>query len=103
MVLSNIISSIKENVRSGKTLGQPFEESGFFDPMVVQMVSIGEEIGELPQMFKRINAFYQEYVESFLGRIISMFEPMMLILMGALIGTMLIGVFMPIFQVANLQ
>jgi len=50
----------------------------------------------------RINAFYQDYVESFLVRITSMFEPIMLIVMGGLIGVMLIGVFLPIFQIANL-
>lgn len=102
LVMAEVIEQIKENVRQGKPLSQPLEKSGFFEPMVVQMIGIGEEIGELSPMFKRINAFYQEYVETFLARIISMFEPLMLIFMGAVIGIMVIGMFLPIFQIAQI-
>jgi len=70
--------------------------------MVVQMVSIGEEIGELSQMFKKINTFYQEYVEVFLTRFTTMFEPFMLIFMGFMVGTIVIGLFLPIFQIAKI-
>jgi len=102
VVLAEIIHKIKEDVRAGKLLGQSLEKSNFFDPMVVQMVSIGEEIGELSNMFKRLNAFYQEYLETFLTRFTSMFEPAMLIFMGLLIGVMVVGLFMPIFKIAQL-
>lgn len=102
LVLADIIRDIKENVREGKPLSQPLEKSKFFDPMVVQMVAIGEEIGELSQMFKKINAFYEEYVETFLTRITAMFEPMMLMFMAVVIGIMVIGMFLPIFQIAQL-
>ena len=101
-VLADIIRGIKENVRQGKPLSQPLEASRFFDPMVIQMVTVGEEIGELSQMFKKINAFYQEYVETFLTRITTMFEPIMLIFMAFIIGIMVIGMFLPIFQIAQL-
>lgn len=66
------------------------------------MVRIGEEIGELPDMFKKINAFYQEYVETFLTRFTAMFEPIMLLFMGVIIGIMIIGMFLPIFQIAQI-
>jgi type IV pilus assembly protein PilC len=102
MVLGDIIRDIKQNVREGKPLSQPLEKSKFFEPMVVQMVAVGEEIGELSQMFKKINAFYQEYVETFLSRITAMFEPIMLIFMAFVIGIMVIGMFLPIFQIAQL-
>jgi type IV pilus assembly protein PilC len=102
LILSDIIRDIKESVREGKPLSQPLEKSRFFEPMVVQMVAIGEEIGELSQMFKKINAFYQEYVETFLTRITAMFEPIMLIFMAIVIGIMVIGMFLPIFQIAQL-
>lgn len=102
-VLADIIHDIKENVREGKPLSQPLEKSQFFDPMVIQMVAVGEEIGELSQMFKKINAFYQEYVETFLTRITAMFEPIMLIFMAFVIGIMVIGMFLPIFQIAQLS
>jgi type IV pilus assembly protein PilC len=66
------------------------------------MVAIGEEIGELPQMFKRINTFYEEYTETFLSRFTAMFEPIMLIFMGLVIGLMVVGMFLPIFQIASI-
>jgi len=67
------------------------------------MVSIGEEIGELPQMFKRINAFYQEYCDTFLARFVAMFEPFVLIFLGVVIGIMVIGMFLPIFELSKLN
>lgn len=102
VVVADVIHNIKDEVRSGKTLSKPLEKSGFFEPMVVQMVAIGEEIGELPQMFKKINQFYQEYVEMFLTRISAMFEPIMLIFMGGVIGVMVVGMFLPIFQISKI-
>jgi len=59
-------------------------------------------VGDLPQMLKRITVFYQEYVETFLGRLTTIFEPLMLIVMGLIIGSMVIGMFLPIFQIATI-
>jgi type II secretory pathway component PulF len=103
VVLGEIIRNIKEDVREGKPLSHPLERSGFFDPMAVQMVTIGEEIGELSNMFKRLNAFYQEYIDVFLTRFTSMFEPLMLVFMGAVIGIMVVGMFLPIFQITQIR
>ena len=101
LVLAEIIRKITEDVREGKPLGHSLESSNFFDPMVVQMINIGEEIGELSNMFKRLNTFYQEYLETFLTRFVSMFEPAMLVFMGAVIGIMVIGLFLPIFEISQ--
>ncbi len=101
LIVADIIRKVKESVRDGKPLSQPMEKSGFFEPMVVQMVAIGEEIGELPNMFRRINTFYQGVVETFLIRFTALFEPLMLVFMGAVIGLMVVGIFLPIFQIAN--
>ena len=100
--MAEIVRKIKEDIRDGKSVKEPFEKSGFFEPMVVQMVGIGEEIGELSQMFKKINIFYQEYSETFLNRLVSMFEPFILIFMGSIIGIIVIGMFLPIFQLAKI-
>ncbi len=102
LVLSEIIHSIKDDVRDGKPLSQQMEKTGFFEPMVIQMINVGEEIGELPQMFKKINEFYQDYVSTSLTRFTAMFEPMMLLFMGGVIGLMVIGIFLPIFKIAQL-
>lgn len=102
LIMADIVRQIKENVRDGKPLSQQLEKSGFFEPMVVQMVAVGEEIGELSQMFKRINDFYEEYVSTFLTRFATIFEPIMLIFMGIVIAIMVIGMFLPILQLSQM-
>ncbi|MDD5691907.1 MAG: type II secretion system F family protein [Candidatus Omnitrophica bacterium] len=102
LIMADIIHKVKDDVREGKALREPLESSGFFDPMVVQMVSIGEEIGELPQMFKKINTFYQEVCETFLARFVAMFEPIILVFIGGVIGIMVIGIFLPIFEISKI-
>ena len=102
LVVSDIIHKVKEDVREGRSLSRPLEKSGFFEPMVVQMVRVGEEIGDLSTMFKKVSSFYQDYVEIFLTRFTAMFEPSMLIFMGMMIGVMIIGMFLPIFQIAQM-
>ncbi len=102
LVMSEIIRNVKEGVRQGRSLSAPMEKSGFFEPMVVQMVNIGEEVGDLSGMFKKINSFYQESVETFLTRFTSMFEPIMLVVIGIIIGVMVVGMFLPIFQISRL-
>ncbi|MBI4981854.1 MAG: type II secretion system F family protein [Candidatus Omnitrophica bacterium] len=103
VVLGKIVSEIKNDVREGRNLSQSLAKSGFFDPMVVQMVAIGEEIGDLSNMFKRLSGFYQDYINTFLSRIMSMFEPIMLVVMGVVIGTMVLGMFLPIFQLTQIK
>jgi type II secretory pathway component PulF len=102
VVMAEIIHKIKDDVREGKSLREPLEKSAFFDPMFVQMVSIGEEIGELPQMFKKINNFYQDYCGVFLTRFVSMFEPFVLVFIGGVIGIMITGIFLPIFEISKI-
>jgi type IV pilus assembly protein PilC len=102
-VVGDIINRVKEEVRQGKSLSEPLQKSGFFDSMVLSMVNVGEEIGELSQMFKRINTYYAEYVETFLGRFTAIFEPIMLIFMGLVIGVIFIGMFLPIFKIASMS
>jgi len=102
-VMAGILHKVKDDVREGKSLSQTLEKSNFFEPMVIQMVAVGEEVGDLPQMFKRINAFYQDYTETFLVRFTAMFEPMMLIFLGVVIGVMVVGMFLPIFQIATIS
>ena len=101
-VMQSIIHDIKESVRAGRSLSEPMDKSNFFAPMVVQMVAIGEEIGELPKMFKRVAAFYEDYLETFVTRFTTIFEPVMLVFMGVVIGTLVISIFLPIFSIATL-
>jgi type IV pilus assembly protein PilC len=103
LTLGDIIGEVKESVREGKSLAGPLEKSGFFEPMAVQMINIGEEIGDLANMFKRLNAFYKDYSETFLARFTAMFEPMILVFMGLIVGLVVIGMFLPIFEIAQIK
>ena len=101
-IVQDIIKKIKDNVREGKPLVTPMEESGFFPPMITQMVNIGEEIGELDKMFKKIAYFYSELLETRITRLTTLFEPVMIVFMGIVIGGMVVAMFLPIFDIANI-
>lgn len=100
-IMRGIIGGIKISVREGKSFAIPLENADFFPPMVVQMVATGEEIGELSNMFKRISKYYQEYLEAFVARMAALFEPLMIVFMGGIIGAMVISIFLPIFSLAT--
>ena len=102
LIMADIIRKIKDDVREGKPMRDALERSNFFEPMVIQMVSIGEETGELPQMFKRINTFYQGYCDTFLARFVTIFEPIVLVFHGGVIGVMVVGMFLPIFELSKI-
>lgn len=97
-----IIGDIKNNVREGKLLAEPMEKSRFFPPMTVQMIKVGEETGELGKMLKSVADYYQAYVQTFMKRFATLFEPFMLVFMGGVIGTIVISLFLPIFKIAQL-
>lgn len=101
-LVQDIIKGVKEAVREGKPLVGPMEQSGFFPPMITQMVNIGEEIGELDKMFKKIAGYYSEMLETKITRLTTMFEPLMIVFMGVVIGGMVISMFVPIFSIANM-
>lgn len=99
--MAEVIRNIKNQVREGKLIAEPMNKSGFFTPMAVQMVLIGEETGELDKMLKRVAVFYQDYVGTFVNRLGTLIEPLMLIFMGAVVGTIVIAMFLPIFSIAS--
>lgn len=101
-VVQDIIRNVRDKVREGRPLMEPMEESGFFPPMVSQMVNMGEEIGELDKMFKKVSTLYSEILETQVIRFTAMFEPLMIVFMGFVIGSMVISMFLPIFEIANI-
>ncbi|MBP6342960.1 MAG: type II secretion system F family protein [Candidatus Omnitrophica bacterium] len=96
-----IISDIRDSVREGKMLAEPMELSGFFPPMAVQMIKVGEETGELSKMLKHVSAFFQREVEAFMKRFGTLIEPLMLVVMGGVIGTIVLAMFLPMFSIGG--
>ena len=102
MTCAKAIETIKEDVRQGETIVTPMKRSNFFPSMAVQMISVGEETGELSKMFQHVSKFYQESVEVFMKRLGTLIEPFMLVFMGGIIGIIVLAMFLPMFNIAQL-
>lgn len=100
-IMEQALRDVKISVRDGKGMAQTMEQSALFSPLVVQMVSVGEEIGELAKMLDRIAVFYKERVNTFIDRLTTMFEPLVLVFMGVVVGVLVIAMFMPIFSISS--
>jgi type IV pilus assembly protein PilC len=95
------IKHIRDGVREGRLLAEPMEQSGFFPPMAVQMIRVGEETGELGQMLNHIAVFYKKQVEGVMKTFGVLIEPVMLVVMGGIIGTMVVAMFLPILSLST--
>ena len=100
-VYARAIGQVKESVREGKSLAEPMEATGLFPAMVVQMIQVGEEIGELGKMLDRVAKYYEEWLETFIERLAVMFEPIAIMVMAVVIGTIVLAMFLPIFRLAG--
>ena len=101
-VYRRAIAEIKDFVREGKTMAEPLSESGLFPPMMVSMVQVGEEIGELGKMLDRVATYYEEQVATFIERMSVLFEPLAIMVMAGVIGVLVVAMFMPIFNMAQM-
>jgi type IV pilus assembly protein PilC len=99
---AHVINDIKESVRRGELLVGPMKRSGFFPSMAIQMITVGEETGELGKMLKHVASFYQTTVETFMKRLGTVIEPFMLVFMGVVIGVIVLAMFLPMFNIAQL-
>lgn len=90
-----------EGIREGKTFTEPLSQSKYFPQMMIQMVEVGESTGRLDQMLERVSLFYEEQVEAAVAAITSAIEPIMMVLLGGIVGTLLGAMYMPIFSIAG--
>jgi type IV pilus assembly protein PilC len=101
-VLQRAVTDVQEAVRRGESLARPLERHSVFPPMVVQMLVVGEDTGALDTMLHKISDFYDQEVEATAEALTSLIEPLMIAVLGAIIGSMIIALYMPIFGVFNL-
>ena len=87
-----------ERISGGHTIAEPLKETGVFPPMVIHMIAVGEKTGDLAEMLKKISEFYQEEVDAAVEALTSIIEPIMIIVMGVLIGGILIAMYLPMFD-----
>jgi len=102
MVVENAAKAVRDSVRSGQSLAAPLREHPVFPPMVVQMIAVGEDTGALDDMLYKISEFYDQEVEATAEQLTSLIEPLMIAVLGAVIGSMIVALYMPIFTIFNL-
>ncbi|MCU1693341.1 MAG: type secretion system protein [Frankiales bacterium] len=101
IVLERAIRDVQESVRQGEALAQPLTQHPVFPPMVVQMMSVGEDTGALDTMLHKISEFYDQEVEATTEALTALIEPLMIVVIGAIIGAMIVALYMPIFSLMN--
>ena len=100
-VVENGILYTKHRISEGKSIAGPLMEAGVFPKMVVQMIAVGESTGAMDVMLVKIADFYDEEVEQAVDGITSLIEPLIMVVLGGIIGFVLIAMYMPIFSMAD--
>jgi type IV pilus assembly protein PilC len=101
-MVENALSDVRAKVHEGVPIAQPLVDNPIFPPMVSQMVKIGEETGELEKMLGKIADFYEDEVDSAIQSLTSIVEPLMMILVGAMVGVIVIAMYLPMFRMLSL-
>jgi type IV pilus assembly protein PilC len=98
-VLSDAISKVHDSVREGESIVQPLEASGVFPPMVISMIDVGEETGQLPEMLLKIADVYDDEVDNAVSGLTSLLEPVMIVFLAVIVGTIVIALFLPLISI----
>ncbi|MGJ7442083.1 type II secretion system F family protein [Aquipuribacter sp. MA13-6] len=102
VVLTKAIHEVQDSVRQGESLAGPLANHPVFPSMVVQMLAVGEDTGAMDTMLHKISEFYDQEVEATTEALTSLIEPLMIAVLGALIGGMIVALYMPIFSIFEL-
>lgn len=100
-MVEKAILETKEAVSRGKTLAEPLTKIPYFPNMVTQMISIGEQTGNIDQMLSKVADFYEDEVENATDAMTSLLEPLLMVVLGAIIAVIVVAMYLPIFNMAN--
>lgn len=101
VIVSSAVGAVHDSVKEGETITAPLEASGVFPPMVVSMVDVGEQTGALPEMLLKIADNYDEEVDNAVSAMTSLLEPIMIIFLAVIVGSIVIAMFMPLIELMN--
>jgi type IV pilus assembly protein PilC len=101
-VIEDALAGVRARVHEGVPIAQPLIENDVFPPMVSQMVKIGEETGELEKMLGKIADFYEDEVDAAISSLTSIIEPIMMIMVGCMVGVIIIAMYLPMFKMLSL-
>jgi len=102
VVIAEAVNATRESIREGGRLSDPLKKSGIFPNMVTSMISVGEETGALDIMLGKIADFYDQEVDTAVKGLTSLIEPIVIVVMGIVIGTIVIAMFMPMFEIGGM-
>ena len=100
-VVQDAIMESRASIAGGDTIAQPLKKSGVFPPMVISMISVGEQTGGLDEMLSKIADFYDDEVDAAVGNLLSLLEPLMIVFLGVVVGGMVVSMYLPIFDMIN--
>jgi len=101
-IVEKAVNNAKKAVQEGKNLADPLSKTPVFPPMVVRMISAGEQAGELEKMLSKIADFYDEQVDAAVDGLTSLIEPMIILFLGVIVGGIVLAIFMPIFKITEI-
>ncbi len=101
-VIERAINSSRDSIKEGGRISDPLKKANIFPPMVIQMISVGEETGGLDNMLNKIADFYDQEVDTAVKGLTSMIEPIIIIVLGFVVGTIVIAMFMPMFALGDM-
>jgi type IV pilus assembly protein PilC len=101
MIVEEAIMEVRARVSAGDPVAAPLMKTRVFPPMVVQMIGVGEQTGQMDTMLQKIADFYDEEVDQSVASLTSLMEPLMMVVLGGLVGFILIAMYLPIFEVAG--
>jgi len=101
-LVAKALDDVKDSVRAGESLAAPLARHKIFPPMVVQMMRVGEETGEMDAMLAKVADFYEREVDDTVSALTSLIEPLLIVVMGVTVGSILIALYLPIFNIAGL-
>jgi len=100
-VIHDAVMGSRASIAGGETISGPLKESGVFPPMVVQMINVGEQTGGLDEMLTKIADFYDEEVDAAVEALLAAMEPIMIVVLGVVVGGMIVAMYLPIFDMIN--
>ena len=100
-IIAHAINRVHDSVKEGESIVQPLEASGAFPPMVVSMIDVGEETGQLPEMLLKIAEVYDDEVDNSVAGLTAMLEPIMIVFLALVVGTIVIALFMPLISIIS--
>jgi type IV pilus assembly protein PilC len=100
-VIHDAVMESRSSIAGGKSISEPLKDTGVFPPMVTQMIHVGEETGDLDGMLSKIADFYDDEVDVAVGNLLKVLEPMLIVVLGTIVGGMIVAMYLPIFSLVN--